>query len=299
MKKFAIKGHPTRGKEVIEILEMFGGKIHRGRFVGHELSCGYYIKVDGYIGFKHYSLFDDTMIFTLEEFLEKFPYKVGDKVNAPCKGCVKTITSMKWDDYLNSVLYKLDNREFTTINLLKVVNELPIIEKETMEKVKDNWAKWDLPDGYEFQDKEGNVINTDTIKLVKKQPQYPKTYEECCDILYIETNRIIEYDDCWGYRDITQYDINLLTQLKCFRRLRICRDAYWKIAGEEMGLGKPWEPDWTNYNEYKFVIGVNENEIIKCYNTIAQFILAFPTEEMRDAFYENFKKEIEQCKELL
>ena len=65
MKKFAIKGHPTRGKEVIEILEMFGGKIHRGSFVGHELSCGYYIKVDGYIGFKHYSLFDDTMIFTL------------------------------------------------------------------------------------------------------------------------------------------------------------------------------------------------------------------------------------------
>ena len=28
-------------------------------------------------------------------------------------------------------------------------------------------------------------------------------------------------------------------------------------------------------------------------------ILAFPTEEMRDAFYENFKDLIEQCKELL
>lgn len=299
MKKFAIKGHPTRGKEVIEILEMFGGKIHRGRFVGHELSCGYYIKVDGYIGFKHYSLFDDTMIFTLEEFLEKFPYKVGDKVNAPCKGCVKTITSMKWDDYLNSVLYKLDDREFTTINLLKVVNELPIIEKETMEKVKDNWAKWDLPDGYEFQDKEGNVINTDTIKLVKKQPQYPKTYEECCDILYIETNRIIEYDDCWGYRDITQYDINLLTQLKCFRRLRICRDAYWKIAGEEMGLGKPWEPDWLNAEQDKYVIFTHNNTICSNRYVLGHNILAFPTEEMRDAFYENFKKEIEQCKELL
>ena len=26
MAKLAIKGHPTRGKEVIEILEMFGGK---------------------------------------------------------------------------------------------------------------------------------------------------------------------------------------------------------------------------------------------------------------------------------
>jgi hypothetical protein len=28
-------------------------------------------------------------------------------------------------------------------------------------------------------------------------------------------------------------------------------------------------------------------------------ILAFPTEEMRDTFYENFKDLIEQCKELL
>jgi hypothetical protein len=66
-----------------------------------------------------------------------------------------------------------------------------------------------------------------------------------------------------------------------------------------MGLGKSWEPDWENYNEYKFVIGVNENKIIKCYNTIAKFVLAFPTEEMRDAFYENFKNELEHRKELL
>ena len=29
------------------------------------------------------------------------------------------------------------------------------------------------------------------------------------------------------------------------------------------------------------------------------FTLAFPTEEMRDAFYENFKELIEECKELL
>ena len=28
-------------------------------------------------------------------------------------------------------------------------------------------------------------------------------------------------------------------------------------------------------------------------------ILSFPTEEMRDAFYENFKEQIEVCKEFL
>lgn len=69
MVNLAILGHATRGQEVIEILEMLGGKIRRGRFVGHELSCGYYINADGYIGFKHYSQFNDDAIFTLEEFL--------------------------------------------------------------------------------------------------------------------------------------------------------------------------------------------------------------------------------------
>jgi hypothetical protein len=34
MKNLAIKGHPTRGKEVIEILEMFGGKMRDIRLAG-------------------------------------------------------------------------------------------------------------------------------------------------------------------------------------------------------------------------------------------------------------------------
>ena len=70
-------------------------------------------------------------------------------------------------------------------------------------------------------------------------------------------------------------------------KLLICRDAYWKIAGEEMGLGKPWEP---------------QEGVIYCYMPNAphyiRSIFPFPTEEMRDAFYENFKSKIEICKEL-
>lgn len=81
--------------------------------------------------------------------------------------------------------------------------------------------------------------------------------------------------------------------------LKVCRDAYWKIAGEEMGLGKSWEPDWTNLDQVKYCIWVDVGEFITMINVRGQHILAFPTEEMRDAFFKNFKKEIEQCKELL
>ena len=82
-----------------------------------------------------------------------------------------------------------------------------------------------------------------------------------------------------------------------FYKLLICRDAYWKLAGEEMGLDKPWKQD---YDDRCFIIANNNGNIHTYeYHGTNNIILAFPTEEMRDAFYENFNEEIEMCKELL
>jgi hypothetical protein len=88
------------------------------------------------------------------------------------------------------------------------------------------------------------------------------------------------------------------TLLNNLNKLKICRDAYWKIAGEQMGLDKPWEPDWNDESQ-KYCIRMDRNKIVNCSSSFNNRILAFPTEEMRDVFYENFKKEIEECKELL
>ena len=79
-----------------------------------------------------------------------------------------------------------------------------------------------------------------------------------------------------------------------FQLLLIFRDAYWKIAGEQMGLGKPWDPCDT---KDKYILRRAKEEILKGYNISS--VLEFPTEEMRHAFYENFKDLIEKCKELL
>ena len=145
---------------------------------------------------------------------------------------------------------------------------------------------WDLPEGYQFTDENGNVINATKIVLEKKQKEYPKTYEECCKVMRC---------DPW-FEMNTCYHGNELSHLY---RLLICRDAYWKIAGEEMGLGKPWKPELDN-NEKIFYIHNVSGKIYVCEGVeIENQILAFPTEEMRDAFYENFKELIEQCKELL
>lgn len=139
-----------------------------------------------------------------------------------------------------------------------------------------------IPDGYEF-----DVVVDGKIFLKPIKPKYPDNYEECVRI----AKNIHGYDiniDAPAYREL----------LESFVKLLICRDAYWKIAGEEMGLGKPWEIDW-NDSTPKYTIIVIGNELVKHYTFAQNFILAFPTEEIRDTFYNNFKDLIEQCKELL
>ena len=144
------------------------------------------------------------------------------------------------------------------------------------------------PNGYIFKDENGNIINATKIVLEKKKKEYPKTYEECCKVI----DYALEGETIIGYK---------ASLLRSLQKLLICRDAYWKIAGEEMGLGKPWEPDWDD-DEWPDMYYISwsgkyldKEKGYPCCN----MILIFPTEEMRDAFYENFKELIEQCKELL
>lgn len=148
-----------------------------------------------------------------------------------------------------------------------------------------------LLNDYEYIEENGKAF------FVKKK-KYPKTYEECCKIMdcavhpYITANEpgIVSY-----------YEDDLNRGILSLRKLRICRDAYWKIAGEEMGLGKPWEPDWDD-DEWPdmYYISFDGKHIDKekgypCCN----MILIFPTEEIRDAFKKNFDPDIEICKEFL
>ena len=151
--------------------------------------------------------------------------------------------------------------------------------------------EWKLPDGFEFRDENGNVIEAKKIVLEKKKKEYPKTYEECLSVLKIKGYDIVTYVPSW-----TEYEKALYQKVLKLRELIICRDAYWKIAGEEMGLGKPWEP-----GDNKVFGIIRQHDKIQKYNDFVggSTILEFPTAEMRDAFYENFKELIEECKELL
>ena len=141
---------------------------------------------------------------------------------------------------------------------------------------------------YEFRDENGNVINAQKIVLEKKKKEYPKTYAECCDTLSVCSSE---------HTSLVAAQLDL--PMNTFIRLLVARDAYWKLYGEEMGLDEPWEPDWTNGNQKKYCIYNDSGAVQKGAWNFCSAIFAFPTEEMRDAFKENFNPDIEICKELL
>lgn len=154
-----------------------------------------------------------------------------------------------------------------------------------------------LKNGYEFKDDNGNVINTQKIIMEKKKVEYPKTYEECFKYLGIEELELVYNFDYRTVR-ISNELWKQLNVINTLNKLIVARNIYWKLYGEEIGLGKPWEPSDSDYITGRYCIFVHRGNII-CDTPAQDCILTFPTPEMRDFFKKNFNPDIEFCKEFL
>ena len=306
-KKLAIQGHEKRGGDVINILKMLGGTNYVA-VSGINEEAYYFIDEEGIIDYDcTLNKNDNYLVFSLEEFLEKYPFKVGDVVFDVADGDIGTIAVMKWDEDVSDMKYRVDfnngdigwftndtiyfylnkdNKEMNgnietnqcKVNGLKRGDEYPIMEGVECNEC----IKYYFPEGYEFVDTDDTGVYLKPIK-----PKYPDNYEECVRIA----------------KNIHGYDIHIDVPaygelMESFVKLLICRDAYWKMAGEEMGLGKPWEPNWTTFEGMPAIFRFRYN-IVCDYVKHHHCLLVFPTKEIRNIFYENFKNEIEQCKELL
>jgi hypothetical protein len=289
MKQLAILGHLTRGEEVIEILEMLGGKQFES-YNGNDINWCYTI-IDGSIDWDYPS--DKYKVFSIEEFFEKFPYKVGDKVLYKIYGIHSKIKSMLWNKEKEQVFYRLESNKLFVATADELKPIYPYKEETMEEKVE----SFEILESHcadevkiEFDPFKFEIVERDNcFYVVKKKPQYPKTYHECYKILDAGEEEVL-FDGATASEEFL---------FDSFIKLKRCRDAYWKIAGEQMGLGKPWKPDWLDIEQDKYVLFTHNNVICSNRYVLGHNILAFPTEEMRDAFYENFKDWIEQCKELL
>lgn len=290
-KNFAIKGQYPRGNDIIEMLEMLNGNNIDALSCENE-TYAYYIDFSNCIRYCTPERLDDNyLIFTIDDFIEKFPYKVGDKVklyyqdeenDRYCSAIPSTIIGMRWDKSHGVVAYKMEgiNREFHKQEFTYNKDENNAIIAGI------NLNSTDYADEVEINlgDYEIEVRNGRTFAVLKK-PKYPTTFKGCRAI----------FDD-YNIGNGSGYKESLLASL---HDLFVCRNAYWQIYGEETGLGKPWEPDWNNDYTEKYCIIVEGYIISKCTFRTTQFLLAFPTREIRDMFLENFRDLIEKCKELL
>lgn len=299
-KRLAIRGHDTRGDEVIELLEMLGGTnpFSKGMVIGNKTTNCYYISEDTATKYISWDCIgpeeiNEYEIFTLEEFLEKYPYKIGDKI-PDVWGNSCTVKSMSWDDNYKTVMYGFEETIFVVRgDELKPVNDtddnhtepskMKNVLAELLEHIKTT-PKEELEREFEEIKEWSNVGPTikefiTFCECVNKKPVYPKTYDECCEML--NADEFVEYE-----------------LMANFPKLINARNAYWKIAGDEMGLDKTWKPDW-NGHEFKYGLKFMGHRIEKTSEMTISHVICFPTAEMRDAFYENFKDLIDSCKELL
>lgn len=267
-KKLAIQGHRRRNNEVIRLLEMIGGhNVHKT--IGNNDETFYYIDDKNNIDCDSRLLNNNRfIIFTLEEFLVKYPFTVGDKV-ADGYGNSLTIKSMAWSEDYATMVYDFESSvTVLTAEDIEAINNAGLKIENIIMNIEFDLSK------YSYEVKDGRLI------VSEKKPKYPTTYEEC--IASMQLQDLLVEGRCG-------YEWRLVSNLQ---KLLLCRDAYWKIAGEELGLDGPWKPDYTDLNNITYYGLYNELK----YSIINPSQFVFPTEEMRNAFYNNFKDLIEQCK---
>ena len=295
----AIKGDENRGKEIRDVFISLGGCDMTTRPFNDDTQY-FFIDEDGDIINQDVNTVTPEHFdkYSIDGFLFSFPYRINDFVKLQENGNDVKVTNMFWNG--TQVIYEVqeDNGKFyynlTTLDLCPMINnkngnkdnmEIKEVTNEDAlmgkaigiifnDSVYEDEVELQLGD-YEIEVRDGRTY------AVKKKPAYPKTYEECREML--------PKNEYYGF-----------SVFMTLQNLIICRDAYWKIAGEEMSLGKPWEPKYEALTDNTFfTIQTFNGEVDKSATSHRNSILAFPTIEMRDAFYENFKDLIEQCKELL
>lgn len=290
----AIRGHETRGSEVIACLEVLGGT-NLDDYRGDDITAWYFINKNE-IDWCHECTEESNFIgYTFEEFEEKFPYKVGDKVFVNGYFGPRAICEMMWDDKSNQIKYGIGVGEWfdksqlisgtykltmevggeelcQLVSKIRLEDEIPEVHFGTHDKV-------ELVLGNEFEIKEENG----KTYAVRKPLRFPNSYEECCEVLGVSSR--------FGFWELgDEFDL-----LDSFVRLKRCRDAYWKIIGD-------WKPDWNN-SELKHVIKTIGTNLVKTTEATINCFFAFPEgkrgEEICYVFYENFKDDLNVCKELL
>jgi hypothetical protein len=262
--KIAIQGHPTRGHEIIQILESLGGK-NDCPLTGTDKDFYYYIYNDSRKGIRcHYCNYvSECEKYTLEEFEKEFPFKVGDIVTIIMTNTPHKIVALEY--YMGRLSYKLDNGLNYNSKVLTLYKEMK--EERIITLTLDKAQEW-----Y----KKGGELREIALQAFSERElnSFPKSWEEYC-----RKHKSI----CLS----TRYADNILLKYDALLKLEQLRDCWWN----------GWEPKWNNCEKY--VIKWDNDDLIVFTARNVRAFLVFPTREMAYEFLKCFRDLIEKAGNLI
>ena len=286
--KIAIRGHESRGKEVIQILESLGG-INASNYSGSNFASYYELHGNSIICMSKKS--ENFKYYTLEEFETEFPFKVGDRVESLTTGLIGTITKF----FENGIYYfKYDNGicSFAAAKYLKLYKEMK--EERNITLALDKAKEW-YNKGGELKEVALQAYSKEELTKV----ELPKTWEEFCDNYPVEENEAmigcdasiinckgIEGKRSYKFKDIIPSKKSAEAHLAMIQ-LEQLRDC-WRQG---------WKPIWGIFE--KWCIHLYRNELSIGITTNTSRFLTFPTKEMAEEFLKCFRDLIEKAGDLI
>ena len=260
--KIAIKADPSRGKEIISLLESLGGS--KTSLTGDGELYTYYI--DNNTVIRYDDAPKDYKIYTLEEFEKEFPFKVGDKVTFK-KVDIRPYTIKSFSVWSDGNIVC----EFEETMLHYPLHEL----KHYKEMKEERNITLTLDKAKEWYKKGGELKEIALQAFTEKELNpLPKSWEEYCMT--------------YGCVCLSARYTNISIKYDSLIKLEQLRDC-WRQG---------WIPDYTKtYKKYR--IKKLGTEYIVDWSTGLSDFLVFQTEELAKEFLNCFKNLIEKVGDLI
>lgn len=291
----AIQGHPTRGKEVIQILKSLGATSYNIYDKCSHPEWYWYINKNKEITCDPKKSIQGYKLYTLEEFKKIFPFKIGDRIISLTTGLIGTITTFSENGIYH---FKYDNGiySFAIAKYLKLYKEMK--EERNITLTLDKAKEW-YNKGGELKEVALQAYSEEELSKV----DLPKTWEEFCNnypkkkgmsYIYVDsTIKVVSYH-LKNFMD-KNADKNICPSQKsaevhlAMMQLEQLRDC-WRQG---------WKPNWNDSQQNKYCVCCYEEEfqIAKLWKT--KRFLSFPTEEMAKEFLKCFKDLIKKAGDLI
>ena len=155
-----------------------------------------------------------------------------------------------------------------------------------------NTKVWNVPEGYELDKEQSSETKVVLKKIGDKRVN---SWQEYCELMkdkdsyFVDMNGNIRTTKFSSKAAVGEFED--MDDAMAFAALH-------KLISLRKNWVGNWIPDWTRI-DYKCTIITKDNDVCKGTNTDMGRLMSFPTTQMRDEFFDNFRDLLEIAKPLL